>query len=180
MAMVVTNLAASVGGLTWMFMDWRLERKWSAIGFCSGAVCGLVGITPASGYVGAPASVAIGFVTAAVCNLSTRIKFLLRIDDALDVFATHGIGGMVGCLMTGLFAQASVAGLDGTEIPGGWLDHHYIQLAYQVRLTLICVWNLLLTDYLLFSSPTAHQPWPTHSLSPRSYAGCSTSFRSCD
>lgn len=132
MAMVVTNLAASVGGLTWMFMDWRLERKWSAIGFCSGAVCGLVGITPASGYVGAPASVAIGFVTAAVCNLSTRIKFLLRIDDALDVFATHGIGGMVGCLLTALFAQASVAGLDGSEIPGGWIDHHYIQLAYQV------------------------------------------------
>jgi Amt family ammonium transporter len=86
----------------------------------------------ASGYVGAPAAVAIGFVTAFFCNLSTRLKFVLRVDDALDVFATHGIGGIWGCILTGLFAQASVAGLDGTVIPGGWIDHHYIQLGYQV------------------------------------------------
>jgi Amt family ammonium transporter len=132
MAMVVTNLAASCGALTWMIMDWRLERKWSAIGFCSGAISGLVGITPASGYVGAPAAVAIGVVTAFFCNLATRLKFILRVDEALDVFATHGIGGICGCILTGLFAQASVAGLDGTEIAGGWIDHHYIQLGYQL------------------------------------------------
>ncbi|KAJ9123589.1 hypothetical protein QFC24_003805 [Naganishia onofrii] len=149
MAMVVTNLAASVGGLTWMIMDWRLERKWSAIGFCSGAISGLVGITPASGYVGAPAAVAIGFVTAFFCNLSTRLKFVLRVDDALDVFATHGIGGIWGCILTGLFAQASVAGLDGTVIPGGWIDHHYIQLGYQLAdCTTACAYSFVVTTAL--------------------------------
>ncbi|CAE6505360.1 unnamed protein product [Rhizoctonia solani] len=109
-ACIVTNLAASVGGLTWMLWDYRLEKKWSVVGFCSGAISGLVAITPASGFVGAPAAVAFGVV-----------------------FASHGIGGMVGNIMTALFAQASVAAFDGsTEIPGGWFDHHYIQLGYQL------------------------------------------------
>ena len=68
-----------------MFWDWRLERKWSVVGFCSGAVSGLVGITPASGFVGAPAAVAIGIITATGCNFGTKLKHLLRCDDALDV-----------------------------------------------------------------------------------------------
>jgi Amt family ammonium transporter len=131
-ACIVTNLAASVAGLTWMFWDYRLERKWSAVGFCSGAISGLVAITPASGFVGAPAAVAIGVVGGTACNFATQLKHLLKYDDTLDIFASHGVGGMVGNLMTGLFAQASVAGFDGiTEIPGGWIDHHYIQLGYQ-------------------------------------------------
>jgi Amt family ammonium transporter len=96
---IVTNLAASVGGLTWMLMDWRLERKFSAVGFCSGAISGLVGITPAAGFVGAPSAVAIGFVTAICCNLGTKAKYFFQIDEALDVFATHGIGGYVGCIL---------------------------------------------------------------------------------
>lgn len=132
-ACIVTNLAASVGGVTWMLLDWRLERKWSAVGFCSGAVSGLVAITPAAGYVGSPSSIAIGFVGAFACNFATKLKFYLQVDDALDVFATHGIGGMVGCVMTGLFAQASITFYDGaTVIPGGWFDHNWIQLGYQI------------------------------------------------
>ncbi|WVR04746.1 hypothetical protein IAU60_001757 [Kwoniella sp. DSM 27419] len=132
-ACIVTNLAASVGGITWMLLDWRLERKYSAIGFCSGAVSGLVGITPAAGYVGAPAAVAIGFVTAFCCNFATKLKFLIGVDETLDVFASHGVGGWVGCFLTGLFAQASVAGFDGiTVIPGGWFDRNWVQLGYQV------------------------------------------------
>jgi Amt family ammonium transporter len=132
-ACIVTNVAASVGGLTWMLLDYRLERKWSAVGFCSGAVSGLVGITPAAGYVGTPAAVAIGFVTGIACNFATKLKFLLNVDETLDVYATHGIGGMVGCILTALFAQASVAGFDGiTVIPGGWFDHHWVQLGYQI------------------------------------------------
>jgi len=131
-ACIVTNLAASVGGLTWMLWDYRIEKKWSAVGFCSGAISGLVAITPASGYVGAPAAVAFGVVGGTACNFATQLKFVVGYDDALDIFATHGVGGMVGNLLTGLFAQASVAGFDGTVIPGGWLDHHYIQLAYQL------------------------------------------------
>ncbi|KAI0766312.1 ammonium transporter [Irpex lacteus] len=132
-ACIVTNLAASVGGLTWMFWDWRLERKWSAVGFCSGAISGLVAITPASGFVGSPAAVLFGFMAGTLCNFATQLKFLLKYDDCLDIFASHAIGGIIGNLLTGLFAQASVAGFDDIAvIPGGWLDHHYIQLAYQL------------------------------------------------
>lgn len=133
MAAVVTNLAASVGGLTWCVLDYRLERKWSTVGFCSGVIAGLVAITPGSGYVPAWAAVVFGVVGAAACNYATKLKFLLHIDDSLDIFAIHGVGGLVGDLLTGLFAADYIAHLDGfTEIDGGWLNHHWIQLAYQL------------------------------------------------
>ncbi|KAL0947809.1 hypothetical protein HGRIS_013882 [Hohenbuehelia grisea] len=133
-ACMVTNLAASVAGLTWMFWDYRIERKWSTVGFCSGAIAGLVAITPGSGYVGAPAAVLFGFMAGTICNFATQLKFLFGYDDTLDVFASHAIGGVVGNLLTGLFAQASIAASDGVSAPilGGWLDRHYIQLAYQL------------------------------------------------
>ncbi|KAK0488364.1 ammonium transporter [Armillaria luteobubalina] len=132
-ACIVTNLAASVGGLTWMLWDHRLEKKWSAVGFCSGAISGLVAITPASGFVGAPAAVLFGVMAGTCCNLATQLKFVFGYDDTLDIFASHGIGGIVGNILTALFAQASVAAFDGiTVIPGGWMDHHYIQLGYQL------------------------------------------------
>ena len=133
MAAVVTNLAASVGGMTWCVLDFRLERKWSTVGFCSGVVAGLVAITPGSGYVPAWAAVVYGVVGATACNYATKIKFLLHIDDSLDIFAIHGAGGLVGDLLTGLFAADYIAHLDGfTEIPGGWLNKHWIQLAIQL------------------------------------------------
>jgi Amt family ammonium transporter len=132
-ACIVTNLAASVGGMTWMFWDWRLERKWSAVGFCSGAIAGLVAITPGSGFVGSPAAVLFGFMAGTLCNFATQLKFVFGYDDCLDIFASHGIGGMIGNVLTGLFAQASVAGFDGfTVIPGGWIDRNYIQLGWQL------------------------------------------------
>lgn len=68
-----------------MFWDWRLEKKWSVVGFCSGAVAGLVAITPASGYVGPPAAVLYGFMAGTLCNFATQLKFLFNYDDALDV-----------------------------------------------------------------------------------------------
>ncbi|KAF7310842.1 Ammonium transporter [Mycena chlorophos] len=132
-ACIVTNLASSVGGLTWMAWDYRIERKWSAVGFCSGAIAGLVAITPGSGFVGSPASVLFGFMAGTVCNFATQIKFFAAYDDSLDVFASHAIGGIVGNLLTAIFAQAKVAAYDGfTVIPGGWLDRHWIQLAWHV------------------------------------------------
>lgn len=133
MASVNTNIAASVGGLTWCLIDYRLERKWSTVGFCSGVVAGLVAITPGSGFVPAWSAVIYGIVGAAAANFATKIKLLVNIDDALDIFAIHGIGGLVGDLLTGLFAADYIAHLDGTTvIPGGWLNRHWVQIAIQL------------------------------------------------
>ncbi|EEB93901.1 hypothetical protein MPER_07379 [Moniliophthora perniciosa FA553] len=133
MACFVTNLAAAVGGLTWMLWDYRIEKKWSAVGFCSGAIAGLVAITPGSGFVGAPAAVLFGFMAGTVCNFATQLKFIFKYDDTLDIFASHGIGGIVGNILTGLFAEKGIAALDGlAAIDGGWLDRNFIQLGYQL------------------------------------------------
>jgi len=133
MAAVVTNLAASVGGVTWCLLDYRLERKFSAVGFCSGVISGLVAITPGSGFVPPWAAVVFGVVAGVACNYATKLKYLMRIDDSLDVFAVHAIGGLCGNLLTGFFAANYIAALDGfTVIPGGWLNKNYIQLAYQL------------------------------------------------
>jgi Amt family ammonium transporter len=133
MAAVVTNLAASVGGITWCVLDYRLERKWSTVGFCSGVVAGLVAITPGSGFVPAWSAVIYGVVGAAGANYATKLKFVLGIDDALDIFAEHAIGGLIGNILTAFFAADYIAHLDGfSEIPGGWLNHHWVQLGYQL------------------------------------------------
>ena len=133
MAAVVTNLAACVGGITWCVLDYRLERKWSTVGFCSGVVAGLVAITPGSGYVPVWAAVPYGVLGAAFANYATKLKFLLRIDDALDIFAVHGIGGLVGNICTAFFAADYIARLDGVQvIQGGWLNHHWAQLGIQL------------------------------------------------
>jgi Amt family ammonium transporter len=104
MALVVTNLAASVGGITWCLLDYRLERKWSTVGFCSGVVAGLVAITPGSGYVPAWSAVVYGVVAGIGSNYATKLKYVMGCDDALDIFAVHAIGGLIGNLLTGLFA----------------------------------------------------------------------------
>ena len=103
------------------------------MGFCSGVVAGLVAITPGSGYVPAWAAVVFGVVGAVACNYATKLKFLLGIDDSLDIFAIHGVGGLVGDLLTGLFAADYIAHLDGfTVINGGWLNRNWVQLAIQL------------------------------------------------
>jgi Amt family ammonium transporter len=104
MACVVTHLAASMGALTWVLIDYRLNQKWSAVGFCSGAIAGLVAITPASGYVPVWSAPIFGIVGAVACNYAAQLKYYLRVDDAFDIFAQHTIGGLVGNLLTGLFA----------------------------------------------------------------------------
>ncbi|KAK1769509.1 ammonium transporter AmtB-like domain-containing protein [Phialemonium atrogriseum] len=134
-AAVVTNLAACVGGITWCVLDYRLERKWSTVGFCSGVVAGLVAITPGSGYVPVWAAIPYGILGAGLANYATKLKFVLGIDDALDIFAVHGVGGLVGTVCTGVFASARVARLDGAGgggVVGGWLDRNWAQLGYQL------------------------------------------------
>lgn len=151
-ACIVTNLAASVGGITWMLWDYRLEKKWSAVGFCSGAISGLVAITPGSGFVGSPAAVLFGFLAGTLCNFATQLKFIFGYDDTLDIFASHAIGGIVGNLLTGIFAQSSIASFDGTtSIPGGWLDHHYKQLGIQLADSVTGFsWSLVVTTIILW------------------------------
>ncbi|WVR06998.1 hypothetical protein IAU60_004037 [Kwoniella sp. DSM 27419] len=152
MAVFNTNLAGAVGGIVWLIMDFRLERKWSMVGFCTGAIAGLVAITPAAGFCGAPASALIGLVSAAVSNLSTRLKVSMRVDDPMDIFAVHALAGVVGVIMTGLFAQASVAANDGfSAIDGGWLDHNYVQLGKQVAWACVGLgWTFVVTYAIMF------------------------------
>ena len=91
-----------------MFFDVLKGKKPSVVGFCIGAVVGLVAITPAAGYVAIPQSIFIGVVAAVVSNIAVYIKSKTSLDDTLDVFPCHGIGGMVGMLMTGIFATKAV------------------------------------------------------------------------
>jgi Amt family ammonium transporter len=133
MAAVCTNLAACCGGITWCLVDYRLERKWSTVGFCSGVIAGLVCITPGSGYVPAWSAVIFGVCGGVACNYATKLKYFLRCDDALDIFAVHGVGGFIGNILTAFFAADYIAHLDGyTVITGGWLNHNWIQLGYQL------------------------------------------------
>lgn len=126
-AVVVTNLAASVAGLTWMLLDMCIQqtRHMSLNNFCAGAVTGLVAITPACGFVWPYSSLAIGFIAAVIGYFAARVKALFRhrFDDACDVWAVHGIGGAVGSLLTAFFAQKSVVDMVGdAKINGGFLD----------------------------------------------------------
>lgn len=111
-----TNTAAAAAGLAWMFFDVVKGKKPSVLGFCIGAVVGLVAITPAAGYVGIPQSILIGIVGALLANIAVSIKQKSRLDDTLDVFPCHGIGGMAGMLLTGVFANQLVHGIkDGPQ-----------------------------------------------------------------
>lgn len=114
-AFATTNVSAAAGGLSWMFFDVIRGRKPSVLGFCIGAVVGLVAITPAAGFVAVPQSIFIGFVAAIISNIAVYYKSKSTLDDALDVFPCHGVGGIVGLLMTGIFATKTVngAGADG-------------------------------------------------------------------
>ncbi|KAK4050661.1 hypothetical protein OIV83_003387 [Microbotryomycetes sp. JL201] len=149
---IVTNIAAAFGGLAWVLVDLIYTGKYSAVSICSGIVAGLVGITPAAGFVGAPASLAIGFVTAVCCNYATSLKVFLRVDDAVDGFALHGVGGFVGCILTALFADSRVAAFDGfTEIPGGWINKNYVQLGWQLASACaVMSYTAVVTYILLF------------------------------
>lgn len=113
-AMVTTNLAAAAAAISWMFMDWILKGKPSAIGLSVGAVVGLVAITPAAGYVNVGSAIIIGLAAGVISNLVSNWRAgRSRIDDTLDVFACHGVGGLWGSVATGLFASAAINGASG-------------------------------------------------------------------
>lgn len=108
-AFVVTNTAAAAAALTWMVLSWAENRKPSAMATATGAVCGLVAITPASGFVGPMASIAIGIIAGVVTYLMLLFRSKrTRIDDTLDVWAAHGMGGVTGAILTGVFAEKAI------------------------------------------------------------------------
>jgi Amt family ammonium transporter len=111
MAFLVTNVSAAMGALTWLTVSWLKHGRPSVLGAAAGAVAGLVGITPAAGYVSPASAIVIGFGAGFLCFFALELlKERLGVDDALDVFAVHGIGGIWGALATGLFAQFAVNG----------------------------------------------------------------------
>lgn len=115
-----TNTASAAAGMAWVFFDMLRGRKPSALGFCIGAVVGLVAITPAAGFVGLPQSMFIGFIAAICSNLAVYWKGKTSIDDTLDVFPCHGIGGIVGMILTGVFSSSKInaAAVDGLAYGG--------------------------------------------------------------
>ncbi|MSQ99571.1 MAG: ammonium transporter [Xanthomonadales bacterium] len=112
MAMAVTQFATAAAALTWMFLEWMRYGKPSALGLASGAVAGLVAITPASGYVGPMGAIAIGIAAGLICYFAVvKAKRAFGYDDSLDAFGVHGVGGFVGAILTGVFADSSLGGV---------------------------------------------------------------------
>jgi len=115
LAMAVTHIAAAAGAMSWMLGEWVMRGRPSLLGLCSGLVAGLVAITPAAGFVTPRAALLFGLVAGLACYWgATGLKRMLNADDSLDVFGVHGIGGIVGSLMTGYFASKQISGVTGS------------------------------------------------------------------
>jgi Amt family ammonium transporter len=128
LAMAVTQIATAAAALAWMFAEWFTKGKPSVLGIASGAVAGLVAITPASGFVGVGGSLIIGVVAGVVCFWSaTSLKHMLGYDDSLDAFGVHCVGGIVGALLTGPLNVHEISGVDGS----------FMQQLYGVGVTVI-------------------------------------------
>lgn len=120
MAMLATHISASAGALTWMFAEWKRHGKPSVLGIVTGMVAGLGTITPASGYVGPAGALVIGFLAGLICfNATNLVKQVLKIDDSLDVFPVHGVGGILGTLMAGIFASTGLGVFSGQGLAEG-------------------------------------------------------------
>ncbi len=120
-AFVATAVAACAGGLMWLILEWVLRSKPTAVGIASGFLAGLVGITPAAGYVNPLSAILIGLITATCCFFAVSLRAKWQFDDSLDTFPVHGVGGTVGGLLTGIFASKSInpaAGMDGLIVNG--------------------------------------------------------------
>jgi Amt family ammonium transporter len=143
MAMAVTQFATATAAFVWMLVEWIHRGKPTVIGICTGAVAGLVAITPASGFVGPLGALAIGAAAGIVCYWGvTALKHMLGYDDALDAFGVHAVGGIVGALLTGVFAIEQYGGTAGLieGNPGQVLNQVYgiaIVIAYDVAVSLI-------------------------------------------
>jgi Amt family ammonium transporter len=117
LALLVTHVAAAAGALSWMGAEWLARKRASLLGLCSGVVAGLVAITPAAGFVTPRSALVIGLVAGVACYWgATTLKRKLQADDSLDVFGVHGVGGLVGAMLTGVFADPDIAGVQGSVV----------------------------------------------------------------
>jgi Amt family ammonium transporter len=152
MAIVATHLAACAGALTWMALEWNSRGKPSVLGIISGAVAGLGTITPASGFVLPWHGIVIGIIAGGGCYWAcTKLKLWLGYDDSLDVFGVHGVGGIIGTTLTGVFATAAVSvGPDAPNGLGGLLDGNPKQLLIQfVAVGVTVAWSGIVTYLVL-------------------------------
>jgi len=145
MAMLVTQIATAAAGLSWMFVEWIVRKKPSVLGIISGAVAGLVAITPAAGFVNPTGALVIGLAAGAVCYWgATGLKHMFGYDDALDAFGVHGVGGIVGAILTGVFASEAIGGHAGL-IEGN--PGQVITQLYGIAATIL--WTAVMTFVIL-------------------------------
>ncbi len=146
MAMVVTQVATGTAAMAWMFAEWIARGKPSALGAASGAVAGLVDITPASGFVGPIGSFVIGIAAGVICFWSTSsLKRMLKYDDSLDAFGVHAVGGAAGAILTGVFALKEISG--GAS---GWIEGNFSQVITQIEGVLIVIVFDVIASLILY------------------------------
>ncbi len=145
MAMLVTQIATATAGLSWMFAEWGFAKKPSLLGILSGAIAGLVAITPAAGFVGPVGAFFIGLIAGIVCYwASTKLKNKFGYDDSLDVFGIHGVGGTVGALLTGIFAKEAIGGAAGLlEGNTGQLWTQFVGVGFTIIYTGVLTYIIL-------------------------------------
>ena len=139
LALLVTHTAAAAGAIAWMGAEWVARKRASLLGLCSGVVAGLVAITPAAGFVTPRSALLIGLVAGVTCYWgATALKHKLQADDSLDVFGVHGVGGLVGALLTGVFADPAIAGVHGSVV--SQLIACAAVLGYSLVMTSVVLW----------------------------------------
>ncbi len=145
MAMTVTHMATATAAFTWMLVEWMMRGKPTVVGICTGAVAGLVAITPASGFVGPVGSLCIGIAAGSFCYWGcTGLKHMLGYDDALDAFGVHAVGGAVGALLTGVFAVEQYGGT------AGLIEGNPVQLLNQIEgLVIVFVYDAIVSLIIL-------------------------------
>jgi ammonium transporter, Amt family len=148
-AFVATHFAAASAALAWSAAEWLKNGRASALGAISGAVAGLVAITPAAGFVGPMPALVIGICAGAFCYwMVTKVKAIFKYDDALDAFGVHGVGGTIGALLTGVFAQQAINPIFGAGKAVGGLDGHWAQVGNQLVGVLIA-WGIALVGTIV-------------------------------
>ncbi|HMV50284.1 MAG TPA: ammonium transporter [Blastocatellia bacterium] len=153
-AFVTTHFGAAAAAIGWLVVEWLRQGKPTVLGGISGAVAGLVGITPAAGFVTPMSALAIGFIAGVVCFFSvTELKKRLGYDDSLDAFGVHGVGGFTGALLTGVFANSAVnvvfKDTNGATLPSGLLEGNAKQVFYQLVAALIAIALGMIVSFVL-------------------------------